>query len=217
MMMHKPTSLADQVFDRLERDILTGTYPRGTVLTETRLCEELGVSRTPIREALRRLEQEHIIESHGKGLRVLGITPVDAEYIYEIRARIEGLAAAACARHITDEQIGEMGDIVDLQQFYADKQDSEKVKYYDSLFHEAVYRYSGSTVLYDTLVPLHRKIQKFRKASVESGGRAHASTGEHRKVFEAIAARDAAGAEAAMLEHISHAQKFLLNAIGGEA
>lgn len=216
MIMQKSVSLADQVFDRLEQDILTGTYPRGTVLTETRLCEELGVSRTPIREALRRLEQEHIIEAHSKGLVVLGITAQDAKFIYEIRSRIEGLAASACAKNITDEQLKEIADIIDLQQFYVEKQDSEKVKVYDSLFHETIYKYSGSTVLYDTLVPLHRKIQKFRKASVESGSRAHASTEEHRKVYEALAAHDAELAEKAMLEHVIHAQQHLTAALAQE-
>lgn len=217
MIMQKSTSLADQVFDRLEQDILTGTYPRGTVLTETRLCEELGVSRTPIREALRRLEQEHIIETHSKGLVVLGITPQDAKFIYEIRTRIEGLAAAACAQRITDEQLKEISDIIDLQQFYADKQDSEKVKVYDSMFHEAVYKYSGSTVLYDTLVPLHRKIQKFRKVSVESGGRAHDSTAEHRKVYEALLTHDPVLAEKAMLAHVQQAQLHLTAALERES
>ena len=70
----KSTSLADQVFDRLENDIIQGVYPKGEILTELKLVEQLGVSRTPIREALRRLEQERLIEDTGKGSRVLGIT-----------------------------------------------------------------------------------------------------------------------------------------------
>ena len=65
----KSTSLADQVFDRLENDIIQGVYPKGEILTELKLVEQLGVSRTPIREALRRLEQERLIEDAGKGCR----------------------------------------------------------------------------------------------------------------------------------------------------
>ena len=83
MIIHKPVSLADQVFEQLESDILTGKYQRGEILTEMKLCEELGVSRTPVREALRRLEQEHIIEECGKGMLVLSITAEDAENISE--------------------------------------------------------------------------------------------------------------------------------------
>lgn len=209
MIVQKSFSLADQVFDRLENDILTGVYPRGSVLTEMKLCQELGVSRTPIREALRRLEQEHLIESHSRGLVVIGITRQDAMLIYEVRKRIEGLAAGVCAAKITDEQLAQMRDIIDLQEFYAQKQDSEKVRMLDNQFHEAVYRAGGSAVLYDTLMPLHRKIQKYRKASLAVRSRAKESSREHRQVFEAIAARDPKAAEQAMLAHVASAQSFL--------
>ena len=88
MNQFKTTSLADQVFERLENDIIQGAYPRGEILTELRLAEELGVSRTPIREALRRLEQEHLIEVAGKGSKVLGITEDDLMDIMTIRERV---------------------------------------------------------------------------------------------------------------------------------
>ena len=89
MNQFKTTSLADQIFERLENDIIQGVYPRGEILTELRLAEELGVSRTPIREALRRLEQERLIESAGKGSVVLGITETDLLDIMTIRERVE--------------------------------------------------------------------------------------------------------------------------------
>ena len=89
----KSVSLADQIFDKLENDIILGIYPRGEVLTELKLVEQLGVSRTPIREALRRLEQEHLIEDMAKGSVVLGITEDDLEDIMNIRHHIEALAA----------------------------------------------------------------------------------------------------------------------------
>ena len=89
MIEHKSVSLADQVFEHLETDILSGKYLRGDILTENRLCAELGVSRTPIREALRRLEQEHLIEESGKGSLVIGITEKDLEDIFLIRERLE--------------------------------------------------------------------------------------------------------------------------------
>ena len=76
-MEHKMVSIADQVFEELERDILVGTYARDELLTEIKLSEKMGVSRTPIREALRRLDQEHIIEITPTGARVIGITPDD--------------------------------------------------------------------------------------------------------------------------------------------
>ena len=81
----KSTSLADQVYDQLENDIIQGVYAKGEILTELKLVEQLGVSRTPIREALRRLEQERLIEDAGKGSRVLGIMESDLFDIMTIR------------------------------------------------------------------------------------------------------------------------------------
>ena len=202
-------TLADQVYEKLENEILTGKYKRGEIITELSICSALGVSRTPVREALRRLEQDHIVESSGKGMTVLGITPRDVEIIYEIRSRIEGLAAAACAQNATDEQIAELREITELQEFYAGKRDSEKIKAMDSNFHEKLYQYSGSTVYYDTLMPLHRKIQKVRKRSVEDKSRAQISTEEHKKILNAIEARDTKTAEKAANEHVAHAREHL--------
>ena len=76
MRNFKSTSLADQVFDKLENDIIHGLYAKGEILTELKLVEQLGVSRTPIREALRRLEQERLITDTGKGSMVLGIRDI---------------------------------------------------------------------------------------------------------------------------------------------
>ena len=205
MITNRPTSLADQVFERLENDILSGVYAKGTVFTEQDICNDFGVSRTPVREALARLEQEHIVENTGNGLRVVGITADDADIIYTIRQKIEGLAAAECARRATDEQVNELADLVDLQTFYAEKGDSEKVKQIDSEFHEKLYAYTGSFVYSDTLVPLHRKIQKYRKQSVEKGSSAMTSCAEHRKIIDAIITRDPQAAERAMNDHIAGA------------
>ena len=91
MREFKTTSLADQVFEKLENDIIQGIYPKGEVLTELKLVEQLGVSRTPIREALRRLEQERLIADAGKGSIVLGITEDDLLDIMNIRQRVEAL------------------------------------------------------------------------------------------------------------------------------
>ena len=210
MITHKPTSLADQIFERLENDILSGVYPKGTVLTELALCEELGVSRTPVREVLKRLAQEHILDDCGRGMLVLSITPKDAEIIYEIREKIEGMAAAACAREIDEEGIAALKEIVDLQDFYAQRGDSEKVKSLDSDFHKSIYRMSGSAVYYDTLMPLHTKTQKFRKATVSSTGKAAQSAREHRQVLDAIIARNPELAEQAMTAHIQSAKTRLI-------
>lgn len=211
MIEHRTISLAEQVFDRLETDILSGKYQPGEVLTELKLVGDLGVSRTPIREALRRLEQEHIIEISQKGILVIGVSRKDLDDILAIRMRIEGLAAYEAAKHITDEQLEELRETIELQEFYVPKHDADRINGMDSRFHQLIYRFSGSTALYDTLMPLHKKVLKYRKASVENEVRSEHSSQEHRAIFEAIAAHDAELAEERMRAHISNARAFIQN------
>ena len=209
MIDHKTVSLSDQVFLHLENDILSGKYSRGDLLTETKLSSEMGVSRTPIREALRRLEQEHLIEETGKGSVVIGITEKDLSDIFLIRGQLEGMAAALAAENRTEEQLNELKEVLELQEFYLSKSDAERIKHMDNKFHSTLYRLSGSMSFYDTLIPLHKKIQKYRKASVEKSSRAEASVKEHRKIFEAIAARDTDLAAATALQHIENAYNHI--------
>ena len=208
-MEHKNISLADQVFERLEADVLSGKYERGQVLTEMALCADMGVSRTPIREAAHRLAQEHLVELTSKGITILGVTDKDLSDIYDIRMRLEGMAAALAAKNASDEQINEMKEALDLQEFYEGKKDPEHIRYMDSRFHDMLYAAADSIVLYDTLVPLHRKTQKFRKASVENKSRAEASLAEHRAILNAIAAHDEDAAEKAMKQHVTNAKNHI--------
>ena len=211
MLEHKTISLAEQVFERLENDILTGKYQRGEILTELKLVADLGVSRTPVREALHRLEQEHIIEITPKGILILGVTEQDLKDIFAIRLRIEGMASYYAAENMTEEQLAELKETLELQEFYVTKQDPERIKTMDSKFHQLIYRYCGSAVLNDTLLPLHKKVQKYRRASVEDNSRAQQSAREHRAIFEAIKARDAVLAEKYTTEHIANAADHILS------
>ena len=204
---HRSVSLADQIFERLEKDILVGRYGRGEILTEMKLSETLGVSRTPIREAMRRLEQEHIIKATPKGSMVVGISPDDIEAIYEMRMRIEGLAARYAAAHATEEDLVALKDVLELQNFYIEKKDPERIMDCDSKFHKMVYEATGSVPLCDALTELHRKIIKVRRVSVEMTERAKHSYEEHLKVYEAIAARDGELADRLMTEHVGYARE----------
>ena len=212
-MEHKMVSIADQVFEELERDILVGTYARDELLTEIKLSEKMGVSRTPIREALRRLDQEHIIEITPKGAKVIGITPDDIRDIYEIRLRIEGLAARWAAEKASDEAIAAMKEVLDLQEFYTTKSAPEQLKNTDSRFHELLYAASGSNALLDTLAPLHRRIVKYRRASLSGQQRAEQSYDEHRAIWQAVVNRDGTEAERLLRRHIENARD---NSLGRE-
>ncbi len=214
MEQHKTISLADQVFERLEGEILGGKYQQGDILTESRLTEDLGVSRTPVREALRRLEQEHIVELSPRGIVILGVTEKDIQDIYAVRMEIEGMAAARAAESDNAEHLAELREALELQEYYVSRRDAERIRTMDNRFHELLYRMSRSGVLYDTLLPLHKKAQKFRKASVQNESRAEQSAREHREIFEAVAAHDAVAAERAMREHVRRAGEHIMKKRG---
>lgn len=212
---HKTISIAEQIFENLERDILSGKYERGTVLSELKLCEELGVSRTPIREALKALEREHILRETSRGLEVVGISFGDMLDMYAIRLKIEGDCAALAAKNITAEELSEMTEISDLQQFYIDRQKatgadcSDAIKDLDSRFHQLLYAASHSTPYADTLSNMHKRMTKFRKASVRKTGRAEQSLAEHRAILEALKNRDAESAQSLTQRHVRQAMESI--------
>lgn len=210
MREFKSTSLADQVFDKLENDIIQGVYPKGEILTELKLAEQLGVSRTPIREALRRLEQERLIEDLGKGSLVLGITEIDLEDIMSIRERTEGLAAYYAALNMTEEGRKELAHIVDLQDFYYSKGDSEHLRQVDDEFHSLICRLSRRTVLVDTLIPLHRKTRRYRRISMEDKERSAKTMKEHRAMYEAVVSGNAELAMELTTRHIANAKIHMM-------
>lgn len=208
MANFKSISLADQVFEKLENDIIAGVYARGEVLTELKLVEQLNVSRTPIREALRRLEQERLIRDSGKGSVVLGITLEDLEDIMNIRLRCEGLAAYYAAKNRTEEQAKHLRQLSDLQDYYFEKGDFDHLREIDDEFHETIYEISGRTVLMDTLRPLHRKTQRYRRGAIAS--RRQKSINEHKAICEAICAGDAELSEKLVGEHIENAKHTMI-------
>ena len=205
-------TLADRVFDRLERDIISGTYKKGEILTELRLVEELGVSRTPIREALRRLGQERLIRETPKGSVVLGITRRDLEDILMMRVRIEGLVAYYAAQNRTAEQLGEMRHTLELKEYYVSKGDTAHVVEMDVRFHDLIYTMSDHQMLTDALQPMLRKIMKFRRESMDILSRAERSVREHRSLYEAIAAGERDRAESLMTHHVDNARQSILDA-----
>ena len=206
----KSTSLADQVFDRLENDIIQGVYQKGEILTELKLVEQLGVSRTPIREALRRLEQERLIEDAGKGSRVLGITDSDLWDIMTIRERVEGVAAYYATVNMTPEGLKELTHLVDLQEFYYEKRDAERLRQVDDQFHDAICYMSKRNVIIDTVVPLMRKTRRYRRLAMDDWDRVPKTKQEHYEIFRAIADRNGSLAEELTAKHITNAKIHML-------
>lgn len=210
MTKFKTVSLADQVFEKLENDIITGVYPKGEPLTELKLVEQLGVSRTPIREALRRLEQERLVAVSGKGVVVQGITFDDLLDIMQMRQRIEGLAAYYAAKSATSSGVAALQQICELQDFYYSKHDIEHLLQVDNQFHDMLYELAGRTVIQDTLLPLHRKTQRYRKLSIEDDARLARTVAEHCGICQAIAEGNAELAEERMAQHIKNATENMI-------
>ena len=209
MADYRSASLADQVFDKLENDIIFGVYPRGEILTELKLVEQLGVSRTPIREALRRLEQERLIADAGKGSVVLGITEEDLMDILDIRVHVEALASYYAALNLTDKGRRELSHIVDLQEFYFNKWDPEHLRHMDDEFHDTICMLSGRTVIKDTLLPLHRKTRRYRRIAMDDKARAACTLKEHHAIYEAIISGDADLAAKLTSQHIANAKEHM--------
>jgi DNA-binding GntR family transcriptional regulator len=206
----KYASAGEYVFETLENEILSGVYHDGDILTEQRLCEKLGVSRTPVREAIFRLKQEHLVEEKTNGICVVGVTEQDLYDIYEMRKRIEGYATGRCAALITYPQLQELQEIVDLQEFYTSKGIADNIRDTDTRFHEMLYSYCGSRMLQATLTDLHRKVRKYRKLSVEDPNRARIAMHEHRNILDALSRHDGAEAEYLAVLHIENARKNIV-------
>lgn len=209
-------SLRGRVFHTLREDILSGKYKENEELREVSIGEELGVSRTPVREALRQLELEGLVKIiPNKGAYVTGITNKDVADIYAIRSLLEGLCARWATENITEAQIDQLEEVLLLSEFHSRKKQDEKENHVvalDGSFHEILYEASNSKILHHLLSDFHRYVKIARKTSVEQKDRAEKSIAEHRAILEAIKAKDADLAEKLANEHIRHVVENLKEA-----
>jgi len=206
--------LRRRVFAVIEEAILNGAYQAGESLTESRLAGELGVSRTPIREALSQLEHEGLVQLvPNKGAVVTGISPKDIQDIYAIRMMIEGLAARWAAENIAEDELRELQEAIDLEEFYTPKEDIGKLMSLDSNFHQILYRASKSKPLQYMLHTFHHYIQRARSQSFAAPGRARLALEEHKAILQAIRERDGDRAERITVAHIRKASMNLLKTI----
>lgn len=210
LIEYKPKSLADQVYERLEEHILNGDYKPGDILTEKQLASELGVSRTPIREAISRLTYDNLLIDTSVGSEVRGINEDDVKDLYEVKKKLEVIAAKRAAKNISDEDLEKMKDIVDQQIYYAGKEDSEKVRNLDTDFHDLIYSSSGSVTFEQILSGVHRKLKKYRRNSLKSKKRIKESVSEHEEIYKALKDRNVKDVEKLMARHLDNACKSVL-------
>ena len=204
-------SLRGRVFHRLREDILSGKYKEGDELKEVAIGEELGVSRTPVREAFRQLELEGLIQIiPNKGAYVTGITEKDVKDIYMIRSLLEGLCARWACEHITDEQMEEMEENIYLSKFHAGKGHLEQLAELDNRFHEILYEACNSKMLEHQLRDFHEYVLRVRKKTLSNANRGPKSNEEHEMIMEAIRAKDADKAEKLANMHMLNAYENMM-------
>jgi len=201
-------SLRGRVFNKLREDILSGVFHENDELKENTIGLELGVSRTPVREALRQLELEGLVTIvPNKGAYVTGITSKDMHDIYMIRSYLEGLCAKWACEHITDAQIEALDEILYLSDFHARRSHHDQLVDLDNKFHDMIYKASGSKILDHVLSDFHHYVERVRKITLSMPGRAAKSSEEHAAILDAIRKRDGDLAEALAHEHIMNTIK----------
>ena len=199
-------SLRGRVFHKLREDILNGKYKDNEELKEVAIGEELGVSRTPVREAFRQLELEGLIQIvPNKGAYVTGITAKDVKDIYMIRSSLEGMCARLATENITPEQMEELEENVYLASFHASKGHMEQMTELDNRFHHILYAACNSKMLENLLQDFHQYVIRIRRKTLSTKERGIASNDEHRQIMEAIKAGNGAEAERLATQHMINA------------
>ena len=198
--------------------IEAGDYPPGSRLVESELAERFGVSRTPVREALQRLETQAMLIRDGRSLIVASLDHDQLAELYTVRAELEPLAARLAARHATREEIRVLAQMVEADR--SRMGDPQALARSNRRFHHQLHLASHNRYLVQQLDMLHRTMALMARTSFAAEGRAPEALAEHQAVVDALAAGDAAAAEAALRAHISQAYETRLRQdarlIGGE-
>ncbi len=209
---YKP--LRELVFESLREAILNGTLGPSERLMEIQLAEEMGVSRTPVREAIRKLELEGLVVMiPRKGAYVAGMSLKDIADVFEIRGALEGLAAELAAERATEEELEFMERYLVKISEEIEKGDLDKVVEIDTDFHTLLYKASRNERLSQIISNLREQIQRFRTTSLSYPGRMKVALEEHRKIVEAISSRDGESAGKIAQEHIENAENSMMNMI----
>ena len=206
-------SLGEHVFDSLKQAIIRGNMSPGEWLVESHIADTLGISRTPVREAIHKLEREGLIERQPRGgFTVLGLTRDDIEETFGIRAVLEGYAARLAAiKHHKKELAPLENKIEEFENYLAQKQQAELTRI-NTEFHDLLYALSKSPKLVHMINGLRDQIFRFRQMILKESRMAKISNEDHKQMLEFIRKRDADGVEALVRGHIIRGQEMVLEA-----
>ena len=203
-------SLGSKIFILLRDRILNESYQCGDKLNELTLAKELKISRTPIREALKQLELEGLVESiPNKGVYVKGFSPRDIDDMIEIRLSLEGLAVSFAIDRMDEVHLAKIKEVFELLEFYTAKGDFDKVNDFNILFHESIYQATQSTYFEQILKDIHYYVSVTSRHSIARPERLESSLLEHRAILEAIIDRDKEEATERIQRHIRTTQMLV--------
>ncbi len=206
--------LREVVCETLREAIRTGILQPGERLMEIKLAEELGVSRTPVREAIRKLEMEgYVIMMPRRGTYVANLSIRDVNEVFEIRTSLDSLASGLAAERITDEELEQLERLLVLIGEYIEKGDMEKIVETDTEFHDILYQASRNSRLIGIILNLREQLTRFRAMSMAYPGRLKETLEEHSRIVEAIADGNVKAARKASELHMEQSEKTLLNSM----
>lgn len=200
---HDRRKVTDWVYEEIRQAIIELKLKPGEPLREATIAERLGVSKTPVREALGRLEQEGLVETTSfKGAVVSGYSPEDLEEIYELRELLEGAAARAAATAASDETLARLGALVEESRELRSRDDLEGLATLLGAFDLLIYEQVANQRIRALIENLKAHLARIGRLTEEIPGRVKASVEEHAAIVDAIVARDPDAAERSMRDHI---------------
>lgn len=196
--------LSSVLFSRIQKDILTGDIKPGEKLTEQRICDRYKVSRTPVREALRQLEKESLIENiPNRGAFVIGFTNQDILDMFELRSTYEIQAVKWAVERITDDETEALEETFEFMEFYTMKKDIEKMLNININFHQNIYKASHNRMLLKTLSSYQLYVKYTNNFDYDDPEEyLETVLDEHRKIYQAIKNKNSFDAAVAMKEHM---------------
>lgn len=200
--------LRDEAYIALRRAILSGTLAPGDHLVERQIAGSLGLSRSPVREAFRRLEQEGLVRAERFGVEVCGLDFATVRELYQIRQQLEALIARLAARNFTPAHRPEIEALLAEMATSMAASDSGAALGAGVRFHQALARLAGNRRLALLTSAISEEIHRFRGLNMAGTGRGQTALDEHRQLAAAVIARDEEAAARLMAEHIEHALSY---------
>ncbi len=205
------SALADHSYEVLRQAILDGTLAPGTSLREAEVALRVGVSRTPIRDALRRLElQGLVVKTPSGGMAVSEISAQLIEEAFELRKVLEGYAARLAAQVVTRDDAAYLEGVINDAERAIERGDWEHLITLNDRFHRRIEELAGNRVLTRTMQSLREQTPAFRAFALGPEQQQHGFVAEHREILRALVAHDVERAEALAIQHQNHAKELLL-------